>query len=61
MSRKPKRYQHKVPQRPDEQLLPYHDVQPHHNDRRSCATCLQPIKAVDENDGPEALKSMFRM
>lgn len=61
-----KLWQHKVPQGWDEgceadPIIPSWDSDkgtlPSHY---VCADCGEPIKQVDENEGPEGLKAMFR-
>jgi hypothetical protein len=60
-----KLWQHKVPQPPEacdaDPIVPSWDSErgtlPSHY---VCADCGRPIKQVDSNEGPEALKSLFR-
>jgi hypothetical protein len=54
------KYQHKSPQGPDDPDYHEEEPKPARGKRMLCEYCNQPLILVDENEGPESLKSLLR-
>lgn len=53
-------WQHVIPQREPWDCDPITPMRGPDFGRPVCNKCGEPIKQVDENEGPESLKAMFR-